>query len=68
MRLLFRIALIAVGCAVGVSTLAQKPALAQLYPAAPPEGASFVPLVNPSQFVCDRRGCQAGAHGETRCC
>lgn len=32
---------------LATSAFAQKPALAQLYPAAPPEGSSFVRVVNP---------------------
>jgi alginate O-acetyltransferase complex protein AlgF len=48
MHLLFRVVFMALGCVAGVSALAQKPALAQLYPAAPPEGSSFVRFVNPS--------------------
>jgi hypothetical protein len=31
-----------------VSAFAQKPAVAQLYPGVPPEGSSFVRIVNPS--------------------
>ncbi len=37
------------GFALASSAMAQQPALAQLYPAAPPAGSSFVRVVNPLQ-------------------